>query len=62
MDDVATDVTNGFSEEWKAQKFIRPENGRFLPLNNFSDLMTEMKNTFDILKSKSVTVWHPGEW
>jgi hypothetical protein len=51
MDDVATDVTNGFSEEWKALKCIHPENGSFLHLDNFTDLMTEMKNTFDILKS-----------
>ena len=51
MDDVATDVTNGFSEEWKALKSIHPENGSFLHLDNFADLMTEMKNTFDVLKS-----------
>jgi hypothetical protein len=59
MDEVATDVTNGFSE-----KCIHPENGSFLHLNNFFDLMTEMINTFDVLEVnvKSVTVWHPGEW
>jgi hypothetical protein len=51
MDDVATDVSNGFSEEWKALKCIHPEHVSFLHLDNFSDLMTEMKNTFDILKS-----------
>lgn len=51
VEDVAPNVSNCFGERWPALLNIHPEKGSFSDVEQFSALLTEMKNTFDILKS-----------
>lgn len=51
MDDVAPNVSNLFGDVWPALANIHPEKGTFSDVDQFSALLTETKNAFDILKS-----------
>ena len=50
-EDVAPQVSNLFGEKWPALQNIHPENGKFTDAEQFSALLTESKNAFDILKA-----------
>ena len=50
-EDVAPHVSNLFGEKWPALLNIHPENGKFSDAEQFSALLTESKNAFDILKA-----------
>ena len=51
VEDVAPNVSNCFGDRWPALANIRAEKGTFADVDQFSALLTEMKNTFDILKA-----------
>ena len=51
VEDIAPCISNCFGERWPALLNIHPEKGTFNDVEQFSALLTEMKNTFDILKS-----------
>ena len=50
-EEVAPQVSNLFGEKWPALLNIHPENGKFSDAEQFSALLTESKNAFDILKA-----------
>jgi hypothetical protein len=51
LDEVKPLVSNCFGERWPALLNIHPDRGSFSDVEQFSALLTEVKNTFDILKS-----------
>ena len=51
LEDVAPNVSNLFGDKWPALANIRPEKGTFTDVDQFSALLTETKNAFDILKA-----------
>ena len=51
VEEIAPNVSNLFGDRWPALSGIHPEKGSFNDVEQFSALLTEMKNTFDILKS-----------
>ena len=51
VEDVAPNVTNLFGDKWPALANIHPEKGTFTDVEQFSALLTETKNAFDILKA-----------
>ena len=51
VEDIAPNVSNCFGERWPALSSIHPEKGTFNDVDQFAALLTEMKNTFDILKA-----------
>ena len=51
VEDVAPNVTNLFGDKWPALANIHPEKGTFTDVEQFSALLTETKNGFDILKA-----------
>ena len=51
IEEVKPLVNNCFGERWPALLNIHPEKGTFTDVEQFSALLTEVKNTFDILKA-----------